>query len=126
MPWLNSMAARLEDQPPLRLLRASLSGAFPWIIVIAIWLALLAAYAKWRRYSLALPILAIFIGGGLYLTSNWPAPAPPGPSWRPGTALRSSDRAPTGMVSPTGAIPVGKEVTHEQCLFKQGICRASS
>ena len=79
MPWLSSIAARLEDQPPLGPLRALLSGARTWIIVIAIWLALLAAYAKWRRYSLALPILAVFIGGGLYFTSNWPAPAPPGP-----------------------------------------------
>jgi hypothetical protein len=87
------MAARLEDQPPLGPLRASLSGAFPWIIVVAIWLALLAAYAKWWRYSLALPTLAIFIGGGLYLTSNWPAPAPPGHSWRPAPPSRRPMRS---------------------------------
>jgi hypothetical protein len=44
-----------------------------------VWLTLLMAWSKWRRWWLALAVLAMLIGGALALSSSWPAPAPPGP-----------------------------------------------
>ena len=101
-------APRLEDQPPLGPLRAQLSPARDLLIGLAIWLVLLAVWAKWRRWWLALPTFAIMIGGSLYLASNWPPPAPPGPQLAANATVRATheiDRAPWSRRSKAAAQP---------------------
>jgi hypothetical protein len=72
-------AARLQDQPPLGPLRARLEGMRELAIGLGVWMVLLAAWAKWRRWWLMLPLALSLLGAGLYAASNPPPPAPPGP-----------------------------------------------
>jgi hypothetical protein len=72
-------APRLADQGPLGQLRAQLGGATPLLGIIALWLVLLALWARWRRWWLALPLALGLLGGGLYAVSNPPPRPPPGP-----------------------------------------------
>jgi hypothetical protein len=71
--------ARLLDQPLLGPLRAQLEGIRELAIGLGAWLILLAAWAKWRRWWLMLPLALGLLGAALYAVSNPPPPAPPGP-----------------------------------------------
>ncbi|MBC8160008.1 MAG: hypothetical protein H7Z42_02225, partial [Roseiflexaceae bacterium] len=75
----NNGFARLTEQPPLGTLIASVRPLLPYILGIALWLALLFLWVRWRSDWLA-ALLIIFMGGGcLYIGSGWPPPAPGGP-----------------------------------------------
>jgi len=51
----------------------------PYVLSIALWLALLFLWAKWRSGWIAALLVILMVGGGLYIGSGWPPPAPGGP-----------------------------------------------
>lgn len=75
----NIAAARLESQQPFGSFVARLGSLLiGFAIGIAVWLALLLAWTKWRRWWLALALIALMVGGVIYVGSGWPSPAPAG------------------------------------------------
>lgn len=82
LPILNGLPnngfARLTQQPPLGGLLASARSLAPYVIGIALWLALLLLWSKWRSGWLAALIFMFMVGAGLYLGSGWPPPEPGG------------------------------------------------
>ena len=78
-PLRNTGFARLDEQPPLGALLASLHPLLGIVAGIALWLALLAAWSRWRQGWLAAILVIYMVGASLYVGSNWPPPEPGGP-----------------------------------------------
>lgn len=78
-PLRNTGFARLAEQPPLGALLATVLLLWPIVISVAVWLALLALWSRWRNGWLAALLGLYMVGGGLYVGSGWPPPAPGGP-----------------------------------------------
>jgi hypothetical protein len=75
----NLATARLDTQPPMGSFAALLGDRLRTLLLgIAVWLALLWAWAKLRYGWLALALAIFMLGGIIVIGSGWPAPAPPG------------------------------------------------
>jgi hypothetical protein len=71
--------ARLASQLPFASLVARIGNYLLGVLLgIAIWLALLWAWSKWRHWSLSVAILGLMAGSVLYLGTGWPSPQPAG------------------------------------------------
>ena len=75
----NNSFARLTAQPPLGTLTASARPLLPYVLSAVLWLVLLFLWAKWRSDWIAALLFILMVGGGLYIGSGWPPPAPGGP-----------------------------------------------
>ena len=75
----NNGFARFSAQPPLGTLIASARPLLPYVLGVALWLVLLFSWAKWRSDWIAALLFILMVGGGLYIGSGWPPPAPGGP-----------------------------------------------
>ena len=76
----NVASARLESQPPFGSFTAFADSFLTWLIVGgAVWLWLIVTFAKRRSAWLGVPAFLLLIGGGIYVGSGWPPPAPAGP-----------------------------------------------
>jgi hypothetical protein len=89
----NLAMSRLETQRPFESFIARLGSVLIGLMIgIAIWLALLLAWSRWRRWWLMLPLVAMMIGGVIYIGSGWPAPAPPGDRAAASATVRATHR----------------------------------
>lgn len=70
---------RLATQRPFSALLARMGSLLGRIALgLLIWLVLLLLWTKWRRWWLGLALVALMIGGVIYVGSGWPSPAPDG------------------------------------------------
>lgn len=83
--FVNLSGARLETQPPFGALVARAAGLAPFLIGLAVAVALGWASSRLKRWWLALPIIPLALAGVFFGTSGWQPPLPAG-EVRAGTA----------------------------------------
>lgn len=88
----NAGGARLETQAPFGPLAARYGVLAPILIGVALWLLMLWAWSRWKRWYFAVGVLAVMIGGAFLSGSGWQPPLPPGEQIAASAIVREATR----------------------------------